>query len=246
MRISSWLWFSSGQPTAAILRDDSDLVENLLFWVACKDTAEANYLLAIINSQALYDAVSGMMPKGQFGARHLHKHLWKLPIPGYDPEQELHVAIAEAGVAAAAGAAGGVARGAGGQADHHHRPSRATEAAPHLNRGEDGQNRRCQVADGRVKMPSRPGPPYEWDEDKSAENLRLRGFSFDLVERFNWTRALTRRDLRIENEERWVSLGLVDERMHVMVWTPRGPYTRIISIRKANDREAARYAQAKS
>ena len=25
------------------------------------------------------------MPKGQFGARHLHKHLWKLPIPEFDP-----------------------------------------------------------------------------------------------------------------------------------------------------------------
>ena len=98
------VYTSSGQPTAAILYNDSDLVENLLFWVACKDTDEANYLLAIINSQAMYDAVYGMMPKGQFGARHLHKHLWKLPIPGYDSAQELHTAIAAAGVAAAAGA----------------------------------------------------------------------------------------------------------------------------------------------
>ena len=83
---------------------DTDLVENVLFWVACRDTDEANYLLAIINSEALYSAVSGMMPKGQFGARHLHKHLWKLPIPGFDPAQGLHVTIAEAGATAAAGA----------------------------------------------------------------------------------------------------------------------------------------------
>ncbi len=68
----------------------------------CKDTDEANYLLAIINSEALYEAVSGIMPKGQFGARHLHKHLWKLPIPRFDPAQELHVTIAEAGATAAA------------------------------------------------------------------------------------------------------------------------------------------------
>ena len=40
--------------------------------------------------------------------------------------------------------------------------------------------------------------------------------------------------------------GLVAERMYVVVWTPRGPYTRIISMRKADDREVARYAQAKS
>ena len=98
------VYTSSGQPTAAILNDDANLVENVLFWVACKDVNEANYLLAIINSRALYNAVSGMMPKGLFGARHLHKHLWKLPIPEFDPEQELHAGIAEAGATAAAGA----------------------------------------------------------------------------------------------------------------------------------------------
>ena len=66
------VYTSSGQPTAAILYDDTDLVENLLFWVACKDTDEANYLLAIINSEALYEAVSGIMPKGQFGGKQLY------------------------------------------------------------------------------------------------------------------------------------------------------------------------------
>ena len=54
----------------------------------------------------------------------------------------------------------------------------------------------------------------------------------------DWNTALTRRDLRIESEERWISLGPVDERMHIVVWTPRGPYTRIISMRKANDRRS--------
>ena len=98
------VYTSSGQPTAAILYDDADLVENVLFWVVCRDTNEANYLLAIINSEALYSAVFGMMPKGQFGARHLHKHLWKLPIPEFAPSQELHVAIAEAGKTAASAA----------------------------------------------------------------------------------------------------------------------------------------------
>ena len=66
---------------------------------------EAHFLLAIINSQGLYEAVASLMPKGQFGARHLHKHLWKLPIPEFDPAEGLHVAISEAGEAAAAGAA---------------------------------------------------------------------------------------------------------------------------------------------
>ena len=46
------------------------------------------------------------MPKGQFGARHLHKHLWKLPVPEFDPTQDLHAAIAGAGAGAAAAARG--------------------------------------------------------------------------------------------------------------------------------------------
>ena len=98
------VYTTSGHPTAGLLREDEILVDHVLYWISCRNIEEANYLLAIINSVALYNAVSGMMPKGQFGARHLHKHLWKLSIPEFDPAQELHAAIAESGKTAAAGA----------------------------------------------------------------------------------------------------------------------------------------------
>ena len=74
-----------------------------LFWIHCNEIKEADYLLAIINSNALYEAVQPLMPKGQFGARHLQKHLWKLPIPEFDTGDSLHQAVAEAGAAAALG-----------------------------------------------------------------------------------------------------------------------------------------------
>ena len=45
------------------------------------------------------------MPKGQFGARDLMKHLWKLPIPEFDRNNPLHARISEAGSVAAEGAA---------------------------------------------------------------------------------------------------------------------------------------------
>ena len=96
---------SAGTPTAALVNDDDALVENVLFWVTCKDVDEAHFLLAIINSDALFEAVIPLMPKGQFGARHLHKHLWKLPIPEFDADDPLHAEISDAGRAAAAGAA---------------------------------------------------------------------------------------------------------------------------------------------
>ena len=94
-----------GVPTAALLREDETIVDYTLFWIACKDTREAYYLLSLINSDALYGMVTPFMPKGQFGARHLQKHLWKLPIPEFDPDDPLHAEMSEAGEAAAEGAA---------------------------------------------------------------------------------------------------------------------------------------------
>ena len=87
-----------------MLQDSGALVDHLLYWIPCRTIDEANYLLAVINSDALQEAVRPLMSKGQFGARDLHKHLWKLPIPRFDPAQELHVTIAEAGATAAAAA----------------------------------------------------------------------------------------------------------------------------------------------
>ena len=76
-----------------------------MFWIACEDLREASYILAIINSDALYELVKPLMPKGQFGAWHLHKHLWRLPIPQFNPRNPLHAAVSQAGEEAAAGAA---------------------------------------------------------------------------------------------------------------------------------------------
>ena len=98
------VYSKSGEPTAAILHDNTALVENVLFWIPCRNMDEANYLLAIINSDALTEAVTPLMTKGLFGARDLHKRLWKLPIPQFDPAQELHTTVAEAGARAAAAA----------------------------------------------------------------------------------------------------------------------------------------------
>ena len=95
---------SAGQPTAALI-DRDILVTERLYWVTCNSLDEAHYLLAVINSNALYGAVTPLMTKGLFGARDLHKHLWQLPIPEFDSKQKLHLAIAKAGERAAAGAA---------------------------------------------------------------------------------------------------------------------------------------------
>ena len=104
------VYTKSGEPTAALLPGDGAIVEHLLFWVVCKDMQEARYLLAIINSDTLHELVTPLMSKGQFGARDLHKHLWKLPIPEFDPTNPQHTTVAQAGQAAAEGATNQLAR----------------------------------------------------------------------------------------------------------------------------------------
>ena len=95
----------AGQPTAAIISDARAIVDTTCYWITCRDMQEAHYLLAIINSDTLYETVMPLMAKGQFGARHLHKQLWKLPIPEFDAGNVLHASLALAGERTAAGVA---------------------------------------------------------------------------------------------------------------------------------------------
>ncbi len=91
------VYTSSGRPTAAVLTDDSILIDYTLFWLPCDQLSEACYLAAVINSKTLYEAVKPFMAKGQYGARHLQKHLWRLPIYKYDSNNPTHKILAEAG-----------------------------------------------------------------------------------------------------------------------------------------------------
>ena len=71
-----------GAPTAAVLHEDDAIVDYKLFWIVCRDEREAHYLLAIINSDTLADAVNRYTTPNWSGkTRDLQKHLWKLPIP---------------------------------------------------------------------------------------------------------------------------------------------------------------------
>jgi uncharacterized DUF497 family protein len=49
-------------------------------------------------------------------------------------------------------------------------------------------------------------------------------------------------DRKDYGEIRQITIGFLDGRMVVMVWTQRGETRRIISLRKANEREQTTYA----
>jgi len=50
-------------------------------------------------------------------------------------------------------------------------------------------------------------------------------------------------DVRNDYQEvRFQAIGFIGDRLHVLVFTPRGKVTRVISLRKANRREERHYA----
>ena len=84
---------------------------------------------------------------------------------------------------------------------------------------------------------------YQWDESKREETLRKREIDFASMAYFDWETAIHQRSDR-DGEERWSSFGLIGARLHNVIWTERGERIRIISLRKANARETAKYVEA--
>lgn len=85
---------------------------------------------------------------------------------------------------------------------------------------------------------------YEWDEKKSQKNLSERGLDFSDAEKVFSGPCLTFEDTRFDyGEPRFITFGLLERRLVVIAHTPRGDNTRIISMRKANDREKKIYQE---
>jgi uncharacterized protein len=84
---------------------------------------------------------------------------------------------------------------------------------------------------------------FEWDAAKSEACEVERGFDFAFAVRvFLDPDRLIELDERFEyGENRYRVIGQIDQRVFVVVYTPRGRRLRIISARKANRREVRRY-----
>ena len=82
-----------------------------------------------------------------------------------------------------------------------------------------------------------------FDPAKRAKTLFERGFDFARADEVFRGRTYDRIDDRIDyGEERVITAGHLDGRMVVLVWTARGDARHVISMRKANEREQARFA----
>ena len=72
----------------------------------------------------------------------------------------------------------------------------------------------------------------------------MRGLDFMLApETFAGRHFTAENPLDDYNGVRHITMGLLNERMVIVVWTPRGEARCIIRMRKANEREQARFAR---
>lgn len=82
----------------------------------------------------------------------------------------------------------------------------------------------------------------DYDPVKREQTLANRGLDFARAKEVFSGHHFTAEDLRKDYDEaRYITVGKLDERMVVLVWTPRDAVRRIISMRKANDREKEHY-----
>ena len=83
----------------------------------------------------------------------------------------------------------------------------------------------------------------EFDPVKRQATLTNRGLDMSRAGEIFAGNTLSVEDLRKPyTEKRYITIGYLDQRMVVLVWTPRGLACRIISLRKANAKEQRIYA----
>ncbi|MGO9263779.1 MAG: BrnT family toxin [Candidatus Binataceae bacterium] len=87
----------------------------------------------------------------------------------------------------------------------------------------------------------------EFDENKSQRNAKEWRLPFTMAADFDFSTARAVEDLRSRYpERRFVALGYIGRRLHVLCFTPIVDGIRVTSLRKANTREVKIYGKEKS
>lgn len=83
-----------------------------------------------------------------------------------------------------------------------------------------------------------------YDPQKWARTLAERGLDFeDAVQVFAGATIEVMDDRKEYGEERWQSYGLLNDRLVMIAWTPRGNSRHVISMRKCNEREQEKFGR---
>lgn len=86
-----------------------------------------------------------------------------------------------------------------------------------------------------------------YDPAKNQRNIDERQLPFDQASQFDFESALIQVDARRDySETRYIALGFLNGRLHVLCFTETHDGIRVISFRKANSREVSRYAKVQA
>jgi hypothetical protein len=83
---------------AAKLGDETAIVNSDIYWAPVQSETEAVYICAILNAPIITELARPLMSYGK-DERHIHKHVWDLPIEQFDHSNSTHKRIAELGAA---------------------------------------------------------------------------------------------------------------------------------------------------
>ena len=90
-------------------------------------------------------------------------------------------------------------------------------------------------------MTGREETRFEWDEDKRLGNIAKHGIDFLDARQIFDGRPVLEAPSPYEEEERFVAVGLLNERYVTVVWTQRQENVRLISARYARREEIRAY-----
>ncbi len=81
-----------------------------------------------------------------------------------------------------------------------------------------------------------------YDTAKNERNIEDRGLSFERAADFDFEAAKIWQDTRKPYpESRFVAIGYLDDRLHALIFSETERGIRVISFRKANQREGAKH-----
>ena len=83
-----------------------------------------------------------------------------------------------------------------------------------------------------------------FDPKKNEKNIRERGLSFERAAEFDFGTALIESEYR-NGEWRRLAKGFLGDRLHMLVYKPQDSGIRVISFRRANEREVKSYEESR-
>lgn len=86
---------------------------------------------------------------------------------------------------------------------------------------------------------------FEYDEEKSEANRLKHGLALEDAKAL-WAQFGSEWPAEYFDEERWLRVGWIGERLFTCVFTYRGKKVRFISLRRSRDIEIARYLKEKT